>query len=174
MGLFQTELSGALLITCLVLLTSCGQLGRYDITVNDMTVYEPSEPFQVDGIDDAALAGCLQQTVSDLAADGAEEVITLNCSNAGIQSLSGLEQFTQIRTMKLSGNSIRNLLELERLPQLEQLLLDQNDVVDPIPVLRMAGLRKLNLAGNSRLQCPTADDIPRTLILTLPDHCDTQ
>lgn len=173
MGLFRTELTGALLITYLVLLTGCGQLGQYDITVNDVTVYEPPAPFKVDGIDDAALAACLQQTVTDLAANGAEEVITLNCSDAGIQSLSGLEQFTQIRTIKLSGNNIRNLLELERLPQLEQLLLDQNDVVDPIPVLRITGLRTLNLAGNVRLQCPDADDIPRVLTLTLPDHCDT-
>ena len=77
MGLFQTELSGALLITCLVLLTGCGQLGQYDITVNDRTVYQPSAPFQVEGIDDAALADCLQQTVSDLAANRAEEVLSL-------------------------------------------------------------------------------------------------
>ena len=108
---------------------------------------------------------------ADIDARIATDLFALNCSDAGIQSLAGLEQFTQIQSMKLSSNDIRNLLVLARLTALNQLWLDNNDIVDPIPVLRMSHLKELNLAGNARLQCPDPEDVPRHLSLNLPNHC---
>ena len=61
---------------------------------------------------------------------------------------------------------------LERLEQLEQLWLDRNDVVDPIPMLRLTSRRELDLRNNPLLQCPEADEIPLTLQLSLPEHCE--
>ena len=171
MKLFETELARGLLVILLVLVTGCAELGQYDITVNDVTVYEPSAPYSVNGIEDPALAACLTQSLLDIGARAATDLVALNCSDAGIQSLAGLEQFTQIQSMKLSSNNIRNLLVLERLTVLHQLWLDDNDVVDPIPVLRMTNLKELNLAGNPHLQCPTREELPRYLSVTLPDHC---
>ena len=171
MKLFETELARGLLVILLVLVTGCAELGQYDITVNDVTVYEPSAPYSVNGIEDPALAACLTQSLLDIGARAATDLVALNCSDAGIQSLAGLEQFTQIQSMKLSSNNIRNLLVLERLTVLHQLWLDDNDVVDPIPVLRMTNLKELNLAGNPHLQCPTREEFPRYLSVTFPDHC---
>ena len=171
MKLFDTELARALLIVLLMSGTGCAQLGQYDITVNNVTVYEPSAPFTVSGIEDPALAACLSQSLLDIDARMATDLVALNCSDAGIQSLAALEQFTQIQSMKLSSNNIRNLLIIERLTALRQLWLDDNDVVDPIPVLRMTALKELNLAGNLRLQCPDPSDVPQRLSLNLPDHC---
>ena len=171
MKLFETELARGLLIILLVLGAGCAELEQYDITVNDVTVYEPSAPYKVSGIEDPALAACLTQSLLDIDARAATDLVALNCSDAGIQSLAGLEQFTQIQSMKLSSNDIRNLLVLERLTALNQLWLDSNDIVDPIPVLRMTNLKQLNLAGNARLQCPDPEDVPRDLSLDLPDHC---
>ena len=171
MKLFKTELARALVIILLTLGTGCAELGRYDITVNSVTVYEPVAPYTVSGIEDSALAACLTQSLLDIDALAAADLAALNCSDAGIQSLTGLEQFTQIQSMKLSSNNIRNLLVIERLTALRQLWLDDNDVVDPIPVLRMTGLKELNLAGNLRLQCPDPSDVPRDLSLNLPSHC---
>ena len=171
MKLFKTELARALLLVLLMLGTGCAELGRYDITVNNVTVYEPTAPYTVSGIEDPGLAACLTQSLLDIDARAATDLAALNCSDAGIQSLTGLEQFTQIQSMKLSSNNIRNLLIIERLTALHQLWLDDNDVVDPIPVLRMTGLRELNLAGNLRLQCPDPSNVPSQLSLNLPDHC---
>ena len=171
MKLFETELARGLLVILLVLGAGCAELEQYDITVNDVTVYEPSAPYKVSGIEDPALAACLTQSLLDIDARAATDLVALNCSDAGIQSLAGLEQFTQIQSMKLSSNDIRNLLVLERLTALNQLWLDDNDVVDPIPVLRMTNLKQLNLADNPRLQCPTREELPRYLSVTLPDHC---
>ena len=171
MKLFEPELACALLIILLMSGTGCAQLGQYDIKVNNVTVYEPPAPYRVSGIEDPALAACLSQSLLDIDARIATDLFALNCSDAGIQSLAGLEQFTQIQSMKLSGNDIRNLLVLARLTALNQLWLDNNDIVDPIPVLRMSHLKELNLAGNARLQCPDPKDVPRHLSLNLPDHC---
>ena len=171
MKLFETESARALLIALLMSGTSCAELGQYDITVNNVTVYEPSAPYTVSGVKDSALTACLTQSLLDIDARAATDLAALNCSDAGIKSLTGLEQFTQIQSMKLSSNNIRNLLVIERLTALRQLWLDDNDVVDPIPVLRVTGLRELSLVGNLRLQCPDPSDVPRHLSLSLPDHC---
>ena len=171
MKLFETESARALLIALLMSGTGCAKLGQYDISVNNITVYEPSAPFTVSGVEDSALTACLTQTLLDIDARMATDLVSLNCSDAGIQSLAGLEQFTQIQSMKLSSNDIRNLLVLERLNALNQLWLDNNNVVDPIPLFRMTRLKELNLAGNPRLQCPDPEDVPPHLSLNLPNHC---
>ena len=171
MSQFHTGLAIALGLTATALMTGCTSWREYDITVNDVTIYEPASPLRVDGIEDTALQNCLQQTADDIEATQPSDIMSLNCSDAGITSLAGLSQFDQIRLLKLNDNAIRNLLELERLEALEQLWLDNNDVVDTIPVLGMSGLRTLNLQGNPRLQCPSSDKIPSTLQLTLPEHC---
>ena len=171
MKLFETELARALLIVLLMSGTGCAELGQHDIKVNNVKVYEPSAPYRVSGIEDPALAACLSQSLLDIDARLSTDLLALNCSDVGIQSLAGLEQFTQIQSMRLSHNNIRNLLVLARLTALNQLWLDNNDIVDPIPVLQMSHLKKLNLAGNARLQCPDQKDVPRHLSLNLPDHC---
>ena len=168
---FRKGLRATFALISIALVTACSTLGEYDITVNDVTVYEPASPLRVDGVQDAALQNCLQQTADDIGATEQSDIAGLNCSDAGINSLAGLSQFHQIRLLKLNGNAIRNLLELERLEALEQLWLNKNDIIDAIPVLGISGLRTLNLQGNPRLQCPPSDNIPPTLQLTLPEHC---
>jgi len=112
---FRTGLSGTAALVGITLMTACSTLGQYDITVNDVTVYEPASPLRVDGIKDTALQNCLQQTADDIEATQPSDIMSLNCSDAGITSLAGLSQFDQIRLLKLNDNTIRNLLELERL-----------------------------------------------------------
>ena len=173
MSQFPTGLATAYLSLGMLLISGCAQLDQYDITVNNVTVYEPAPIIKVENVADAALRGCLQQTALDLEATTPLALKILNCSEAGIQSLDGLEQFSALSSIKLSSNQIRNLLVLERLESLEQLWLDNNDIVDPVPVLRMTTLRTLNLTDNPALQCPKKSDIPTSLQLNLPSHCQS-
>jgi Leucine-rich repeat (LRR) protein len=170
MGLLHTGLVAGLLFIVMIQ-TGCTALEQYDITINNVTVYEPVASPAVQGVEDPALEDCLQQTLEDTQASEPNTLERLNCSNAGISTLAGLEQFQNIRSLKLSGNRIRNLLVLERLTKLQQLWLDGNDIVDPIPVLRLSSLRQLDLADNPRLQCPAHPAIPASMELTLPGHC---
>ena len=136
---FRKGLRATFALISIALMTACSTLGEYDITVNDVTVYEPASPLRVDGIEDTALQNCLQQTADDIEATEPRDVMSLNCSDAGITSLAGLSQFDQIRLLKLDDNAIRNLLELGRLEALEQLWLNDNDIIDAIPVLHRMG-----------------------------------
>jgi Leucine-rich repeat (LRR) protein len=172
MSQLHTGLAARLIIASTMLQAGCTQLDRYDITINDVTVYEPNPLLAVEAIEDLALERCLQQTLTDAKANELNSLESVNCSDAGIASLAGLEQFNGIRSLKLSGNAIRNLLVLERLTELEQLWLDNNNIVDPIPVLRIPSLRRLDLADNPKLQCPALAQIPLNMQVTLPDHCD--
>ena len=172
MSLSLTELAIGLLVPSLVVLVSCSQLSGYDVTLNNVTVYEAERPNQIQPLEDAPLETCLRQLLVDQRANRTTDLTSANCSDAGIRSLAGIEQFSALQSLKLSGNAIRNLVVLERLEQLEQLWLDRNDVVDPIPMLRSTSLRELDLRNNPLLQCPEADEIPLTLQLSLPEHCE--
>lgn len=172
MSLSLTELAIGLLVPSLVVLVSCSQLSEYDVTLNNVTVYQGSRPNQIQPIEDAALETCLRQLLVDQRTNQTTDLTAANCSDAGIRSLAGIEQFTALRSLKLSGNAIRNLVVLERLEQLEQLWLNRNDVVDPIPMLRLTSLRELDLTDNPLLQCPAADETPLVLKLSLPEHCE--
>ena len=172
MSLPHRESARAFLVTLAVALTGCGMLGRYELTLNQVVLHQPSSMLSVETIVDPHLAVCLQQSLIDQNVTRKEDLRNLNCSDAGIVSLEGLEEFSQIQSLKLSGNRIRNLLVLERLSSLEQLWLDGNIVIDPIPMLKKASLKRLELAGNRRLQCPRATYIPAALSLTLPAHCN--
>jgi len=171
MSQLREGLAAARLIVGLVLTAGCTPLGQYDITINDLPVYQPEPLLQAEGVEDPALRACIEQTALDLQATEVKSLERLNCSNAGIVSLAGLEQFSGIQSLKLSGNDIRNLLTLERLPALQQLWLDGNDIVDPVPVLRLSALTYLDLTDNPRLQCPSSEKIPPSMQLSLPDHC---
>ena len=172
MGLLHTGLVAGLLFS-VMMQTGCTALEQYDITINNVAVYEPVPSPPLQGIEDPALEDCLKQTLEDAQASEPNTLERLNCSDAGISILTGLEQFQNIRSLKLSGNRIRNLLVLERLTKLQQLWLDGNDIVDPVPVLRLPSLRQLDLADNPRLQCPAHHTTPASMKLTLPDHCET-
>ena len=163
-----------LLAAILLWLPSCETLDRYDITMNDVPVYQAASVATVTGVEDTALAQCLQQTLNDDKAATFAALTSLHCSHGGITTLAGLAQFTGLKTVKLSGNNIRNLLVLERLVELEALWLDDNKVIDPIPVLRMVKIRQLDLSGNATLQCPASTEMRPQLVITLPEHCRSQ
>ncbi|MDC0411508.1 hypothetical protein OAM23_04390 [Luminiphilus sp.] len=155
----------------LLWLPGCETLDRYDIMMNDVPVYQAASVATVSGVEDNALAQCLQQTLNDAKATSFVALTSLNCSHGGITTLAGLAQFTGLKSLKLSGNQIRNLMVLERLVELEALWLDDNTVIDPIPVLRMPKIRQLDLSGNVSLQCPAPTEMRPQLVITLPEHC---
>ena len=162
-----------LLAAILLWLPSCETLDRYDITMNDVPVYQAASVATVSGVEDSALAQCLQQTLNDDKATSFTALTSLNCSHGGIRTLAGLAQFTGLKSLKLSDNQIRNLMVLERLVELEALWLDDNKVIDPIPVLRMTKIRQLDLSGNVTLQCPTPAEMRPQLVIILPEHCQS-
>jgi Leucine-rich repeat (LRR) protein len=157
-------------LACLTLLL-LGACESYDFTVNDKVVYTPKPLFRDFDSPDDALRECLEQAVVDDKITAASQLLTLNCSHAGISDLGGLSVFTGITRLKLSSNNIRNLSEVTALTSLEELYLDNNQVVDPVPLYQLPALRILDLSGNASLQCPGSGGLLRVEHLSLPRHC---
>ena len=81
-----------------------------------------------------------------------EEVTSLACPDRNIESLDGLQHFTNLIELDLSGNRILASYPIEQLPQLEVLDLSNNKLFDVFSLQPLRNLRQLNLSANSKLQ----------------------
>lgn len=149
------------------LLTACG----YAVSVNDNIVYTPPSIFNDYRIADKNLANCVQQTIVDREVTSARDLKRLDCSNAGISSLAGLEIFIGIEELNLAENNIRTLDELKQLAQLRVLIVSDNSLNSIAPLLSLLKLQSLDVAGNTRLACEDIAQLEQNwteLSLTLP------
>mgnify|MGYP001310467909 CR=1 FL=1 len=152
-------------------LASCGNLDQYDITLNDRTLYASRDFFEDYYLPDVALSNCVTQAIEDgqVFAVGGLEV--LNCSEAGIESLSGLSRFNGLKRLKLTDNNIRNLVELSKLTQLEELRIEGNNVVDIVPLTVLPSLNLVSLEDNPALQCHSLVHFRGGVEVIAPEHC---
>ena len=154
-------------------LASCGNLDQYDITLNDRTLYTPRDFFEDYYFPDIALSNCVTQAIVDGQVFVAGGMQVLNCSDAGIESLSGLSRFIGLKRLKLTDNDIRNLVELSRLTLLEELRLDGNNIVDILPLTVLPGLNLVSLDDNPALQCHSLVHFRSEVEVIAPEHCSS-
>ena len=152
-------------------LVSCGNLDRYDITLNDRKLYMPKNLFNDYYLPDIALSNCVTQAIEDRQVFKSGGLEVLNCSKAGIQSLSGLSRFSRLKRLKLADNDILNLVELSRLTQLEELRLDGNKIVDIVPLTALPILGFVSLSNNPKLQCHSLVRFRDGVEVVAPEHC---
>ncbi|UTA46680.1 hypothetical protein L1F30_10955 [Simiduia sp. 21SJ11W-1] len=131
--------SAALLIGC----------QGYEVSVNERKVYTPAPLFTDFNLPDRNLQRCLDQTIADQKATAAVQVKTLNCSNAGIASLAGLEVFTGLESINLADNRLGQTPEL----------------------LQLMKLTYVDVRGNPALQCAEVMQLPDEITRKLPEHC---
>ncbi|MHA7817079.1 MAG: leucine-rich repeat domain-containing protein [Pseudohaliea sp.] len=149
-----------------LLVTGCAD---YAVTFNERTLYTPPALFRDFSLPDEALRECVIQHIIDGEITSAEGLTLLDCSQAGIRDLTGLELFTGLTRVRLSGNAIKDVTPLAAATGLEILLLADNRIRDPSALLALERLERLDLSGNDRLTCPSP--LPAIGELTLPDHC---
>ena len=154
-------------------LASCGNLDQYDITLNDRTLYTPRELFGDYYVPDIALSNCVTQAIEDRQVFAAGGLEVLNCSEAGIESLSGLSRFSGLKRLKLTDNNVRNLVELSKLMQLEELRLDGNNIVDIVPLTVLPSLNLVSLEDNPALQCHSLVRFRGGVKVIAPEHCSS-
>jgi hypothetical protein len=142
-------------LTALIILASIVTSGckNYSFSVNDKTIYTPAGIFKDYQIADAALADCVAQTIIDLHITRAEDLTRLNCSQAGIKSLNGLDKFFALTDLNLSENQIQDISSLNKLGRLEILLLQKNNISHSAPLLNLLHLRQVNLSDNPINDC---------------------
>ena len=151
-----------------LLVTACGS---YDFTVNDRVIYTPDPLFTDFAVPDKALRDCLREAINDQKASSANELSSLSCTNAGIETLAGLSTFTELEQLTLSSNNIVDISELGALTVLQVLYLDNNKIIEAVPLYQLPALRLVDLASNPNLLCPTSGGLLRVSDITLPRHC---
>ena len=144
----------------------------YDFKVNEKIVYAPIPLFRDFSTPDPGLTSCLEQAINDGAITAAQQLTSIDCSFAGIESVEGLATFNALIALRLSSNQVRNLVEINKLAALEVLYLDDNQVIDPVPLYALRALRYLDLSGNQALQCPKEGNLEQLETLVLPKHCN--
>ena len=144
----------------------------YDFKVNEKIVYAPIPLFRDFSTPDPGLTSCLEQAINDGAITAAQQLTSIDCSFAGIESVEGLATFNGLIALRLSSNQVRNLVEINKLAALEVLYLDDNQVIDPVPLYALRALRYLDLSGNQALQCPKEGHLEQLETLVLPKHCN--
>lgn len=103
---------------------------RYAFSVNDNELYRPAPLYTDSQVADEALAACIKQTIYDKRITKVEQLQSLNCSNAGIRSLAGLEHFAWLQKLDVSNNNISDSGALRRLNQLQYLKISGNPQLD--------------------------------------------
>lgn len=163
----------AFTLVCSAVLIGCKS---YSVSVNDKTVYTPAPLFKNYQIADEKLNTCVEQTIADLNITKAEELIRLNCSNAGITSVTGLDKFFALAELNLASNQLSDISALGNLGRLEVLVLTNNQIKNPAPLLSLLHLQTLDLTGNPNMACKDLYQLAQNLAplkpqLTLPEQC---
>ncbi len=138
------------LILVMILISGCK---NYSFSVNDKTIYTPAGIFKDYQITDIGLANCVAQTIIDKQITRAEELTGLNCAQAGIKNLDGLDKFFALTELNLSENQLQDISHLNKLGRLEVLLLQKNHINQIEPLLNLLHLRQLNLSDNPIGDC---------------------
>jgi internalin A len=134
-------------------------------------VFSPDPLYTDYQMADEALQNCVAQHIERSSISHAGDLTDLNCSQAGITSIDGLQTFHGLRGIKLSHNRIRSIQALTDLKHLSELYVDDNHLRNVAVLNRMEALTMVNLSGNPDLLC---NEIPSSLKLAdndLPEHC---
>jgi len=153
---------------CLLLLIACGS---YDFTVNDRVIYTPEPLFTDFTVPDPALRECLRQAINRQKATSASGLSSLNCIEAGIETLAGLDTFTELEQLTLSSNNIVDISELASLTVLQVAYLDNNQIIEAVALYSLPALRLVDLSANPHLLCPAPGSLLRVEDVNLPKHC---
>ena len=160
------------LIIASILLTACAD---YDVKINNNVIYTPPKLLTKMGVADRALNDCMQQIVKDMKITAIEQLTNLACTNAGIETLVGLERFYKLEILMMNDNSIADISLLNELSALKTVALANNKITTVSRLSDLSYLQTVNLAGNTQLDCETTK-VLSTIVdnLSLPEHCISQ
>lgn len=164
------------LISCLLFVSLVVGCKSYSVSLNNNLIYTPLPLFTDYAITDAHLSDCVEQTISDKKITKAEDLKQLNCSHAGINSLSGLEKFYRLEELNLAENTLQSIVPLKNFSQLQVLILRKNNLTSAEPLLGMLALRELDISDNAKLACGDLKQLAANfnkgdLKLVLPEQC---
>jgi len=101
---------------------------------------------------DPALKACVAAEAALSQLVFTREIVQLDCPDAGIAQLDGLEQLENLQGINFSGNQVTDLTPLANLASLESIDASANPITDLSSLGQPSALKALNLAGIEGLQ----------------------
>lgn len=163
------QFQNSLLVLTIIFSACLAGCKNYSVSVNDKTIYTPASVFDNYQLADAKLNDCVEQTIYDLHITKAEDLTRLNCSNAGITSLDGLDKFFALTELNLANNRLTDIGVLAKLGRLEVLMLNNNQIKNPAPLLNLLHLQVLDITQNPALDCKDLNQLSNNLQHQKPD-----
>ncbi|WP_161556894.1 leucine-rich repeat domain-containing protein [Paenibacillus amylolyticus] len=132
-----------LLLICILSIGTAGQAMAYTTTDSDHSLIK--DPALEEG-----LKLILNIPVGEpLTSEDMKNLRVVDLSNAGIQSLSGLEHAVNLTHLRLYGNEITDLTPLEHLTELREIDVRNNYITSIQPLAALEKLGRLYISNNS-------------------------
>ena len=133
----------------------------------------PPKLFHDYAIADDALRACVAQAIEDQHIIQPDALRDLNCSNAGIVNLSGIEVFAHLQRLGLDDNKVSDLAPLYALQKLELLQIRNNTLRNVSTQLCQGAGKQIALAGNAGLDCARLAAVTEcgVKLIDKPSHC---
>ncbi len=132
---------------------------------------KPTPPPAVN-VPDAGLRECINDELGNAARavitkKDAAAVVELDCTDYGIKTLTGLEQFANLQGLSIDSNYVKDLRPLQPLKKLEILYAFDNEIVDVAPVSKLMNLVELDLGENRITQVEPLAQLQNVEVLNL-------
>ncbi len=169
---FRRSLALLMIVSSTVWLNGCS---RYEVTLNEGLLYSP--PGILTNFETASpiLKNCFDQAIEEGKYTQIAQVTRLICTHAGLEDLSGIEHFYNLKAIDLGNNQIASLKHLQFLTKLETLVLDHNLISEASELLTLPALTLVDLRGNKALSCGDVTQLQMQhgtdLQVYLPEHC---
>ncbi|WP_317930617.1 leucine-rich repeat domain-containing protein [Halioxenophilus sp. WMMB6] len=147
-----------------LLISACS---NYQVSLNEMSVYQPPSLLTDVRANDTALADCINQHIKDQQVTEASTLERLLCSSAGISTLAGLSQFRGVQLLNLSDNSITSLTGMQGMAELRELNLANNELTDVQELFNLPKLEWVDLTGNQAVSCTDLQQLSKLPGLTV-------
>ena len=138
-------------------------------------VFPANAQFSNIDFSDPLLAQCVESEAASNGWNSTGDVTSLNCQQAGITSLGGVQSFVNLETLNLSGSQVDDIFLLSALTNLQELDLSSiTGLTDIDTLLTLETLKTLHLngSGNGNLNCDDLDALSLVLeTFTRPDNC---
>ncbi|MDP9700314.1 Leucine-rich repeat (LRR) protein [Paenibacillus intestini] len=143
------------LLICILSIGTAGQAMAYTTTDSDHSL-----------IKDSALEEGLKLILNipvgePLTSKDLKQLRVVDLSNAGIQSLSGLEHAVNLTHLRLYGNEITDLTPLEHLTELREIDVRNNYITTIQPLAALQQLGRLYISNNSISSIDVVREFPR-------------
>lgn len=115
-------------------------------------------------IADPELKQCIERMVKTKGWKQIDEITAVKCHSQSVQSLQGLELFTQLKSLSLYNNQLTQIdIDLSKLAQLEVLNLSRNSI-QHLQLDNLVRLQKVYVFGN-KMKRLTLINLPELLLI---------